>query len=135
MIWFGAFVHCLHLGSVDKSLDALNHVTVGAGSPTISKVQNTFSPSVEENLSDGLMNLHSFPLPTSGVEVLSQSQLTSDSLSPGFRDFFRAGPAPRAIFRAGVEDGECCYGSPGALPHPSSVLRIKELEIEQQEVF
>merc|ERR1711936_320827 len=119
MIWFGAFVHCLHLGSVDKSLDALNHVTVGAGSPTISKVQNTFSPSVEENLSDGLMNLHSFPLPTSGEEVLSQSQLTSDSLSPGFRDFFRAG----------VEDGECCYGSPGALPHPSSVLRIKELEI------
>ena len=51
----------------------MNHVTVGTGSPTTSMVQNTFSPSVDENLSEGLMNFGSFPLATSGEEVFSQS--------------------------------------------------------------
>ena len=53
--------------------NTLNHVTVGTGSPTISMVQNTFSPSVDENLSEGLMNFGSFPLATIGVDVFSQS--------------------------------------------------------------
>jgi len=73
MTWFGPFVHCLHLGSVVRSLDALNHVTVGIGSPTMSKKQNAFSPSVEENLSEGSMNFGSFPLAASGMEAFSQS--------------------------------------------------------------
>merc|ERR1719228_879276 len=73
----------------------------------------TSSPSVDENLSEGLMNFGSFPLATSGEEVFSQSHSAlPSSLSPGFRDFFRAGPAPRAIFRAGVSDGECYFRSP-----------------------
>ena len=51
----------------------LNHVTVGTGSPVMFNVQNTFSPSVEENLSEGLMNFGSFPLGANGVDPFSQS--------------------------------------------------------------
>ena len=56
-----------------KSQHTLNHVTVGIGSPWTSRKQKTFSPSVEENLSDGLMNFGSFPFATIGVDSCSQS--------------------------------------------------------------
>merc|ERR1712008_393070 len=98
----GPFVHILNLGSVTRSFDILNHETVGTGSPTTSRKQKTFSPSVEENLSEGLMNLGSFPLATKGDEFCSQSQSFSPFSSLGLSEPLRpppplAGISPRPM--------------------------------------
>ena len=51
----------------------LNHVTVGTGSPTMSRKKKQLFPSSEDTLSDGFTNFGSFPLATRGDEVFSQS--------------------------------------------------------------
>merc|ERR1719192_1344041 len=97
MICPGPLVQLLHLGSVARSLEHLNHVIVGIGSPTMSRKKKALSPSVAETLSAGFTYFGSFPLAARGVEVLSQSHCGPPSPSPVSRDFFLAGPAPRAM--------------------------------------
>ena len=64
-----------YLDSTDKSLNPLNHSTVGAGSPSTVKVMKPCSPSLIECLSAGLMNFgFGPPLGLRGVlGVASQS--------------------------------------------------------------
>lgn len=64
-----------NLGSTERSLNPLNHSTVGAGSPSTVKVMKPFSPSLTACLSAGLMNFGlAPPFATSGVlGVFSQS--------------------------------------------------------------
>merc|ERR1719495_2476746 len=71
MICPGPLVQLLHLGSVARSLEHLNHVIVGIGSPTMSRKKKALSPSVAETLSAGFTYFGSFPLAARGVEVLS----------------------------------------------------------------
>ena len=51
----------------------LNHVTVGMGSPTMSRKKKALDPSSADTLSAGFTYLGSFPLAAKGTEVLSQS--------------------------------------------------------------